>query len=114
MTKSNPKGAGRKPISKRYSDALKSDIHRALRKKAEETNQTLGEVVINLCYDDDPSKQNLRMVALKLVQEVLLIKETQSTNDINVAKTDGPVIGLPPIKKTIPVAKQEKEGVALH
>lgn len=113
----NPKGAGRKPISKKYSDALKRDVHSALARKAKETGLTFGDVLVNVVYNNNPSDSPIRAGAFKIIQEILLIRETQSTNEVNVSKQfDGPAIGLPPIETTPIVAKRkdEKEGAALH
>lgn len=114
----NPKGAGPKPISKKYSDALKRDVMSALSRKSKETGKTFGDVLADVVYDTDKSTIALRAGAFKIVQEILLIRETQSTNEVNVSKQfEGPAIGLPPID-TQPVVTQrkdkDKEGAALH
>lgn len=116
MTKRNPKGAGRKPISKKYSDALKTDIFKALKKKADESKQTIGDVIVELAYSSKKEDFNVRPVALRMIQDILLIKETQSTSDINVAKTEGPVICLPPLDPslTTPPKKEDEKGMPLH
>jgi hypothetical protein len=114
-TARNPKGAGPKPISKRFSDALKKDVFASLKKKAEETGKTIGGVIADLAYSSESKDFNVRPLALKMIQEILLIRETQSTSDINVAKSDGLVIGLPPKKEVvIPKEKENSEGVPLH
>jgi hypothetical protein len=110
------KGSGAKPISKKYSDALKRDVHSALARKAKETGLTFGDVLVNVVYEDSPSNAPIRAGAFKIIQEILLIRETQSTSDVNVSKTEGLVIGLPPIEKPVIPVKQkpEKDGAALH
>ena len=115
-TEKNPKGAGRKPISKRFSDALKRDVFAAMQKKAKETGQTIGDVIVGMAYSDESKHFNIRPIALKMIQEILLIRETQSTSDVNVSKFEGPAIGLPPIDTTpiVPEKKEIKEGAALH
>ena len=116
-TAKNPKGAGPKPISKKYSDALKRDVMGALTRKAKDTGLTFGDVLANVVYDTDKSTIALRAGAFKIVQEILLIRETQSTSDINVAKSEGPVIMLPPVDEKlmkIPEKKETKEGAPLH
>ena len=116
MKEKNPKGAGRKPISKKYSDSLKRDVFAALQRRAKETGETFGDVVSKLAYDGSVKDFGTRAVALKMIQEILLIRETQSTNDVNVNKHEGPAICLPPlVDRPIPKpVKQEKEGAPLH
>ena len=115
-TAKNPKGSGRKPISKRFSDALKQDVWSALGRKAKETGKTFGDILAGVIYDDANPNSPIRAGAFKIVQEILLIRETQSTSDVNVSKFEGPAIGLPPIDTTpiVPEKKETKEGAALH
>ena len=116
MKGKNPKGAGRKPISKKYSDALKKDVHSALTRKAQETGKTFGDILVGVIYDDDNPNSPIRAGAFKIVQEILLIRETQNSSDITVSKHEGPAICLPPlVDRPIPKpVKQEKEGEPLH
>lgn len=114
MKERNPKGAGRKPISKKYSDALKKDIHSALARKAQETGRTFGDVLAGVIYDDINPNSPIRAGAFKIVQEILLIRETQSTNDVTVQKFEGPGILLPAVKPVPPSKKEVQEGAALH
>jgi len=116
-TARNPKGAGKNPISKKFSDALKKDVHSALARKAIETGKTFGDVLVGVIYDDANPNSPIRAGAFKIVQEILLIRETQSTSDINVQKNEGLVIGLPPlVDHPIPQKKSEEksEGAPLH
>lgn len=102
-------GAGKKPISKKFSDALKKDVFAAMQKKAKQTGKTIGEVLIDLCYNEESSKVNIRMVALKMLQEVLLIRETKTDTDIDIRTNIGPTIGLPPL---LPRPKEEEVETA--
>jgi hypothetical protein len=107
-------GSGRKPVTKKYSDALKKDIYNALQKKTKEAQKSFGDLLVELVFDKEEKNGNLRLGAIRAIQEILLIKETQSTSDVNVAKYEGPAIMLPAVKP-VPIRRQEeKEGAPLH
>ena len=118
MTKENRGGArigsGRKPISKKYSDALKRDIYNALQRKTKEADKSFGDLLVDLVFDKEEKNGNLRLGAIKAIQEILLIRETQSTNDVTVQKFEGPGILLPAVKPVPPSKKEVQEGAALH
>lgn len=116
MKERNPKGAGRKPLSKKYSDALKTDVFKALQNKAKTTGQTFGDVIAELAFDGNTKDYGTRAVALKMIQEILVIRETQSKSEIDVKKYEGPAIMLPAVKPVPPppAKDKDKEGVALH
>lgn len=109
-------GSGPKPISKKYSDALKKDIWSAMLRKAKETNKSFGDIVAEIVYDDNKANSPLRAGALKLVQEILLIRETQNRSEVDVRKCEGPTIVLPAVKAVPPQQTKEKDnqGAALH
>lgn len=92
-------GAGKKPISKKFSDALKKDVHSALARKAASTGKTFGDVLVDVIYDEENPNSPLRAGAFKIVQEILVIKETKTDSDIDIRTNIGPTIGLPPLRE---------------
>ena len=99
-------GAGRKAVTKKYSDAFKADVFKSLKKIAAEKGKTIGEVIAELAFSDDSKHFNIRPIALKMIQEILVIKETRTEQDVAVQTNIGPTIGLPPL---LPKPKEEEE-----
>lgn len=89
-------GAGRKKATRDYSEEIRKDVMSSLKRKSKETGQSFGDVLCELFWTGDKKQPQLRATAAKIIQEVLVIKETHST----VEKHDyAPAIGLPPIKE---------------
>jgi hypothetical protein len=85
-------GAGRPKAKKSFSDKLKTDVMKHLQKKAKE-GDTYGKLLVDLAFSKD-EVHSLRGIALKLIAEVLVVKETKST----VEEKKGPVVYLPEVK----------------
>jgi hypothetical protein len=90
------KGSGRKPVARKYSDELKTNLYKALKKKAEVTSKSFGDVIAELAYDDTEKNGNLRLGAIRAIIEILLIKETKAEADLDI-RPIGPTICLPPL-----------------
>jgi len=102
LRKSNP--GGRPRIKKSFSDKLKADVMKQLNLRAKE-GDTYGKLLVD-CAFDKGEVHSLRGIAMKLIAEVLVVKETKQT----VETTEKPTIFLPEIA---PKPKELDEAV-LH
>lgn len=86
--------SGRPKEHKSYSDLLKKQVFAALDKQAEETGVNFGELLVLNAYDEKAG--NLRMVCIKVIAEMMTVKEAVNKNiNEEVAK---PKIYLPEYK----------------
>ena len=82
--------SGPKKKTKVYSDAIKRDFLRAARKKARDAGKTLGEVVIDMAYDEN-IQDSVRLAAVKVYTDVVVVKESHKT----VEKVESGVVQFP-------------------
>jgi hypothetical protein len=89
----NRRGSGRpKNKPKSFSDKLKADVMKELDRRAKE-GDTYGKLLVDLAFEKE-EVHSLRGIALKLIAEVLVVKETKQT----VEEKKAPVVYLPEIK----------------
>lgn len=98
------KGAGAPKKTKLYSDAVKKDFLRAAKRKAKETGRTLGDVVMEIAYDDG-IQDAVRIAAIKCFNDVIVVRES-----VKMVETLPGVIELPPMAAD-PAAKEEKVSI---
>lgn len=88
-------GQGLKKVAKKYSEKVKANWLKAAAKIADETGMSIEEHCLRLLID--PKTQSaVKVAAVKLYNEALLIKESESTLNDN---RSGPSIGLPVMKE---------------
>jgi hypothetical protein len=86
------KGSGRpKNSPKSFSDKLKTDVMKELERRAKE-GDTYGKLLVDLAFEKE-EVHSLRGIALKLIAEVLVVKESKHT--LEKEKFPTPTIYLP-------------------
>jgi hypothetical protein len=97
-------GAGRPKPKKSFSDKLKSDVMKELDKRAK-GGETYGKLLVD-CAFNSGEVHSLRGIAMKLIAEVLVVKETKST----IEEKKSPTIFLPErLPKPQPEDKDREE-----
>jgi hypothetical protein len=87
---------GRPKGTKDWSAIIKQDVLKHVKRMAVQTGDTFGATLAKMCWDPEGKVQSaVRLGAAKLISEILVIRESHKT----VEKVQGPVIGLPPVKK---------------
>jgi protein-disulfide isomerase-like protein with CxxC motif len=109
-------GAGKPPRKKpEYSDALKKQFVKEMRQIAEETGKSYARMVLETAYGMHPNLHpTAPATAMKLIAEILVVKESKQTVDVN--KAESPTVYLPEVMpKPAEAEKREKEAAAsLH
>jgi hypothetical protein len=100
-------GPGRPRVKKSFSDKLKSDVMKELDKRAK-LGDTYGKLLVD-CAFNQKEVHSLRGIAMKLIAEVLVVKETKST----VEEKKSPVVYLPEIAPK-PKEMDKEEEVRVH
>jgi hypothetical protein len=85
-------GSGPKPKKRIYSDKVKAAYIKAANKLAKEHGVPLEEAILALVYDPK-AQAAVKVAAMKLYNEALLIKSSES--DMTVSKEQGPKVYLP-------------------
>ena len=95
-------GAGRKSINQ-LSDKEAKTLYRELRKRSKAEGRTWQAVLIDFVFGrDSKTDQPLqmtakeRLTALRLVADLAVAKQSEQT--VNVNRSEGPSIGLPPAR----------------
>ena len=99
-------GSDVKKVAKKYSEKVKKNWLDAAKKIAAETGKTIEEHCLRLLIDKK-FQSAVKVAAVKLYNEALLVKESEQTIIDN---RRGPVIGLPPIKEKPVVVPGEKSA----
>jgi len=107
LRKNNPGGRPKKG-PKSFSDKVKGAVMAELDRR-EAKGESYGKLLVDLAFDEK-AVHSLRGIALKLIAEVLVVKETKQTIE---DKHLGPRIGLPPVMEK-PVMQEKKEEMKLH
>ena len=90
-------GAGRPKQQKTVSEKVKKQWVEAAKSFKKKYGMTVEEAALEMLMDPD-EQGSVKASILKTYNEALIVKETASTQDVNVNKTEGPVIGLPPME----------------
>lgn len=93
-------GAGAKPVTRVYSDEIKTKLADELFAKAKETGRSWLAELVDMAYQENTGN-NSKLGALKLVADILVVKETHKT----VEEFKGGVIELPaerPVEESAP------------
>jgi hypothetical protein len=93
-------GPGRPKVKKSFSDKLKGDVMKELDRRAKD-GETYGKLLVD-CAFNQSEVHSLRGIAMKLIAEVLVVKETKQT--IEEKKT--PQVYLP---ERLPAPKELEE-----
>jgi len=72
-------GQGRPRVKKSFSDKLKEDVMKELDLRAKE-GDTYGKLLVD-CAFNEKEVHSLRGIAMKLIAEVLVVKETKQTTE---------------------------------
>ena len=94
-------GAGRPKPKKSFSDKLKSDVMKELDKRAK-GGETYGKLLVD-CAFNSGEVHSLRGIAMKLIAEVLVVKETKQT----IEEKKSPTVYLP---ERLPKPKEDEVG----
>ena len=101
-------GQGRPKKVRNFSEEIKQDVVKALKRKAKEDGVTFGDLLVKSAWGDGHFA--LKATAMKLIAEILVVKESKST----VEKVDKPQIFLPELPAKPTKTKEIEQEVRMH
>ena len=111
-------GSGRKPINQ-LADHQAKILHRAIRKRAKIEGRHWQELLLDFVFGKDiktgvplDMTAKERLTALRLLSDLAVAKQSEQT--VNVNRSEGPTIMLPPVKpdpaKLVPIDGKRATG----
>lgn len=91
-------GAGRKRQVRNHSEKTIKRWEAAARKLAREKGESIEYHLLSMLWDDD-TQDSVKASIMKTYNEALIIKKTEQKSEATVTTNQGPVIGLPTMKK---------------
>ncbi len=102
----NPGGRPKKV--KNFSEEIKQDVVKALKRKAKSDGLTFGDLLVKSAWE--PGHFALKATAMKLIAEILVVKETKQTTE-QIVK---PTIVLPATEPKPKEYLEKQEEARVH